>query len=269
MNKVEFVKWQLEENVKKREELKIKFKEKEQEYLDEKAELESEEFKEEITGRKQFLQELQDSQKKELDELKARHKKERDKAMGDYLEMKNKVKFVLGSLKEELDSISKELAETKSENKKLNKEKGRMKDLDDVKITSHAIVQYLDRAKNMNLTKVRNEVRAKLIEDGLNIKPTTKIRDHAIVEYLVEKGVIDLEKVREDILPEKVKEVMLRDELVGSTGTFTTKDGFRVVAKNGNIVTFLPKPVKKKKKSKPFYGGKRERNKRKIRKMKL
>ena len=267
MNKVEFVKWQLEENVKKREELKIRFKEKQQEYLDDKAELESEEFKEEITERKQFLQELQESQKKELDELKARQKEEKDKAMSTYLKLKSKVKFVLGTLKEELESITKELAEAKVENKRLNKEKGKLRGLDDVKITNHAIVQYLDRAKSMNLTKIRNEVRAKLIKDGLDIEPSTKVQDHSIVEYLEEKGVIDLEKIRDDILPEKIKEVMLRSELVGSTGTFTTNNGFRVVAKNGTIVTFLPKPDKRQKKK--VFHGKRERVKKKIRKMKL
>lgn len=268
MNKVEFVKWQLEENVKKREELKIKFKEKQQEYLNEKSELESDEFKKEITEKKDFLQEIQESHKKELDEIKARHKKERDEAMDAYLKLKDKTKFVLGTLKEELDSITSELAETKVENKKLNKEKGLMKDLEDVTITSHAIVQYLNRAKNMNMTRIKNEVRAKLIEDGLTIKPGTKIRDTSIVNYLVDKGSIDLEKIKEEILPENLKGVMLRRELVGSTGTFATKNGFRVVAKNGKIVTFLPKPEKKKKKKKPFF-GKREKVRKKIRKMKL
>jgi len=265
MNKVEFVKWQLEENVKKREELKQKLSEKKKEYLDSKSELESSGFEEEITEKKEFLQQIQDSHKKELDELKARHKKEKDEAMGVYLKLKDRAKFVLGTLKDELDEIQKSLAEAKSENKKLNKKKSLLKDWEDVTITSHAVVQYLDRAKNMNLTKIKKEVRAKMIEDGFVIKPTTKIHDHAIVEYLSEEGVINLEKIKEEILPEDLKGIMLRDELIGSTGTFTTKNGFRVVAKNGRIVTFLPRPEKKKKSS---Y-CKREKVKRVIRKMKL
>jgi hypothetical protein len=265
MNKVEFVKWQLEENVKKREELKQKLSEKKKEYLDSKSELEANGFEEQITKKKDFLQQLQDSQKKEFDELKARHKKEKDEATGVYLKLKEKVKFVLGTLKEELDEIQSNLADAKSENKKLNKKKSILKDWEDVTITSHAVVQYLDRARNMNLTNIKKEVRAKMIEDGLVIKPTTKVHDHAIVEYLSGEGVINLEKVKEEILPADLKGIMLRDELVGSTGTFTTKDGFRVVAKNGRIVTFLPKPEKKKKN---FY-GKREKVKRVIRRMKL
>jgi hypothetical protein len=265
MNKFEFVKWQLEENVKKREELKERFKEKQKEYLDSKEELESSGFEDEITGKKDFLQTLQESHKKELDELKVRHKKEKGEAMGVYLKLKEKAKFVLGTLKGELEEIQSGLADAKIENKKLNREKGLLKNWKDVTITSHAIVQYLDRAKNMNLAKIRKEIRAKMVEDGFVIKQSTKIHDHAVVEYLTEKGIINLEKIEEEILPEELKDLLLREELVGSTGTFTTKGGFRVVAKNGTIVTFLPKPVKRKK---SFYGD-GERVKRKIKKMKI
>jgi hypothetical protein len=265
MNQKEFVTWKLEEIVKKREELKEKHNQKRDEYLKAKEEFENSDIKQEIEEKKSSLLTLQERHKKELDELKERHIREREIVMSAYVEVRDKEKLTLNALKAELNEIFEELGKVKSEASALNKEKHKLKDLEEVNVTSHAIVQYLNRATGMDIEKIRTKVRKKMVNEGSKISPTTKIQDHQVVDYLVNEDLIDLEQVEAEILPESVKELIMSNELLGSTGTFTTKDGFRLAVSGGKVVTFLPKKEKSRKKKTGLF----KREKRTIRRMKL
>jgi hypothetical protein len=263
--KEEFILWKLEENAKKSEELKNKKNEKHLEYLKLKEEFESSQYKCEIENKKNSLLTLQEQHKRELDELKERHKKEREAAMSDYLEIKEKGKTILAAMRDELEELSNQLVEIVKENKQLNKDKQKLKSLEEIIVTNHAVVQYLDRAKGMNIDKIREKAREKMLANGSKIQSTTKVPDHKVVEYLVEEGIINLEQVEKEILPDNVKKLIMSDELLGSTGTFTTKGGFRLAVSAGKVVTFLPKKEKAKKINTHLV----KREKRRPRKMKL
>ena len=256
MSQIEFIEWRLKDNVGTIEVLKKNYNQK----LEEIKIIESSDVSADVEEKKLNLIKLQESHKRELDALKERHKKERDEAMLLYLESKNKKGFSIDYAKKELKSISDDLCKLKDENIKLNKEKHKIKKLGDVQITSHAMVQFLNRARGMNIENIRKEMFEKFVDKFNNI---SEIKDHMIVDYLVEEGKIDLKEIESDILPESVKKLITANELLGSTGTFVIKDGFRLAVSAGKIVTFLPK------KEKPLKVKIKIKEKIKVKKMKL
>ncbi|MEK6828540.1 MAG: hypothetical protein AABY15_00205 [Nanoarchaeota archaeon] len=258
MSQIEFIEWRLKDNVNTIEELKKKHSQKNEEFKT----LEASDVNADVEEKKAILIKIQESHKKELDVLKERHKKERDEAMSAYLESKNKKGHSIDFAKRELKEISDELCKLKIENKKLNQEKHKIKKLKEVEITSHAVVQYLNRARGMNIESIRNEVAKKLSEGG-ETKEISDIKDHMVVNFLVEENRINLKEVESDILPESVKKLITANELIGSTGTFHTNNGFRLAVSCGKVVTFLPR------KEKPMKIKIKLKEKRKIKKMKL
>jgi len=260
MNRSEYVKYELEENVKKREKLKLDYQTKSQEYLDFQKELEGSGLEEDIEEKKQFLLTLQDRHKKELDKIKERHRLEREGAHWDFKEAKERKANTLDKIKEERAVILKELTKIKEENKELNKEKSLLKKLNQISVTSHAIVQYLDRGKGQDIKLMKKELSEKLE------KSSSEVKDHELVDFLVEEGRIVREDVEKEMVPDRIRKTILSDELLGTTATFKRRDGFRLVVKNSAIITFLPQESKPRKKGK-YHGEKRA--KRPLRRMKL
>lgn len=255
MNRVEFVKWKLEENTKKYQELKEQYEQKEKEYLSAKNDFEKPCINSEIEIKKNLLIILKENHKKELSDLMERHKKEINEAKLNYYNLKDNRDTNLKKLKSELTEISIKLRDSKIENHQLHKENKKIKYLENIGITKHAIVQYLNRYKGMDIDKIREDIKFKT-----NSK---KIEDHIVVEHLVADGIINLEEIEREILPEDVKKLITADELLGSSGTFELKSGFRIAVSDGSVVTFLPK----KEKSKKIFVSKKE--KRKLKKMRL
>lgn len=244
MNKKEFIKFKLEENVNKCKDLKEKHNLKRDEYLKTKEEFDNSDIKKEIEDKKNSLLTLQEKHKKELDELKKRHESERENAMSAYVEVKDRKGFIVNALKAELNEIYLELENAKKEGTILHKELRSLKNFEEITITSHAVVQYLNRAKNLDIENIKIKVRENLIDSGAEVKPTTQIQDHQVVEYLTSQGLINLSEVEMEIMPESVKKLITKDELLGSTGVFMTKGGFRLAVSGGRVVTFLPKKEK-------------------------
>ena len=197
---------------------------------------------------------------KELDQLKERHRLEKEGAHWDYKEAKDEKANKLDRLRAERNSIILEISEVKKKNKELNKERSLLKKLNQVNVTSHAIVQYLDRGKGQDVNSMKKELSEKLE------KSYSEVKDHELVDFLVEEGRIVREDVEREMIPEYMKKTILSDELLGATATFKRKDGFKLVVKNSTIITFLPKDVKPTKKGK-YYGEKRV--KRPLKRMKL
>jgi hypothetical protein len=123
MNKKEFIKFKLEENVNKCKDLKEKHNLKRDEYLKTKEEFDNSDIKKEIEHKKNSLLTLQEKHKKELDELKKRHESEREKMLSEYINVRDSKKLAIGILKKELEDLSKQLFEAKAENRTLKKEK--------------------------------------------------------------------------------------------------------------------------------------------------
>jgi len=263
MNKSEYIEYELEENVKKREKLKLDYEAKKTEYQNATEEFNDSEVKEDIEQKKQLLLNLQERHRLEVDELKERHRLERENAQWEYAEAKSHKANLFSSFRDGLARIQKELKEAKIKNRELNKERGKLRKLNELTVTSHAIVQYLDRAKGMDVINLKREVNNKRKESGL--KKFVQVPDHELVDYLVAEGKLNREETEKLILTDKIKKIVLRDELLGSTGTYTRFDGFRIVIKNSSVVTFLPKAAKPRKKGNKFS----KRIKRKPRKMKL
>jgi len=253
MNKKEFIKFKLEENVNKCKDLKEKHNLKRDEYLKTKEEFDNSDIKKEIEHKKNSLLTLQEKHKKELDELKKRHESEREKILSEYINVRDSKKLAIGILKKELEDLSKQLFEAKAENRTLKKEKEKCLDYDDVKVTSHAVVQYLNRAKNLDIEKIKAKVRESLINSGAEAQSIAQIQDHQVVEYLTSEGLINLSEVEMEIMPESVKKLIMKDELIGSTGVFPTKGGFRLAVSGGRVVTFLPRKEKVTKKKVGFF----------------
>jgi hypothetical protein len=244
MNKREFIEFKLEENVNKCKDLKEKHNLKRDEYLKTKEEFDNSDIKKEIEDKKNSLLTLQEKHKKELDELKKRHESEREKMLSEYISVRDKQKLTMGAIKDELGELSKQLSDANIENKTLKKELKKCVEYEDVKVTSHAVVQYLNRAKNLDIEKIKAKVRENLINSGDEINSKTQIQDHQVVEYLTGEGLINLSEVENEIMPESVKELIMKDELLGSTGVFPTKGGFRLAVSGGKVVTFLPRKEK-------------------------
>lgn len=260
MNRSEYIEYELEENVKKREKLKLDYQTKSQEYLDVKNGIKDYDLDKNIEEKKQFLLTLQDRHKKELDELKYRHQLEIDSAQLDYQESKYEKLNKINRLKSEKNAIIIELSEIKEKNKELNKERSKLRKLNQISVTSHAIVQYLDRGKGQDIKLIKKEF-AEKIEKNLS-----EVKDHEFVDFLVKEGRIIREDIEREMVPEYIKKIILSDELLGTTSTFKRKDGYRLVVKNSSIVTFLPKDDKPRKKGK-YYGEKKV--KKPLRRMKL
>jgi hypothetical protein len=268
MNKSEYIEYELEENVKKREKLKIESDKKQTEYTEAKNKFESSEYQKDLDDKKEFLQTLREKHKEELAELKERQKLEKEGAMWEFDEAKKHKNEVLGALKSDMEALQKELKEIKNENKELNREKDRALKLKQLNVTSHAIVQYLDRAKGLDLKDIKKEIIEARKEEDYSIrfdKNSSEVPDHEIVEFLILEGKLEREKTEKAIVTDKIRKLALSDELIGSTGTYTRTDGFRLVVKNSSVVTFLPKAAKTRKKGNKFS----KRFKRKPRKMKL
>lgn len=176
---------------------------------------------------------------------------------------KNKV--AIDALREELNDISNEFKHIKKQNKQLLKDKGRLDKLEEISITSHAVVQFLDRARGMNINVFREKVKEKMFNGAENVESEIKVQDHHVVEYLVSEGIIILSDVEKQILPDDVKSLITKSELIGGSGIFTTKNGYRLAVNGRKVVTFLPKKEKSKKINKLFI----KREKRRPRKMKL
>jgi len=263
MNRSEYIECELEENVKKREKLKIDYQEKDKEYHKAVEESEGSNFDDDIEDKKQFLLTLQDKHRKETAELKERQRLEREGAQWDYSEAKTRKSSLVAQVKSERLAIQKELTAAKKDNAELNKERHKLKRLNKLSVSSHAIVQYLDRAIGIDIKKLKKEIQGKRKEEGKD--KFVQVPDHEIVSYLEGIGQINRGDIEKVIVPENIKKTILSDELLGTTGTFKRKDGFRLVVKDSTIVTFLPKEAKTRKKSN-FYG---KRIKRKPRKMKL
>jgi len=260
MNRSEYIEYELEENVKKREKLKLDYQTKSQEYLDAKNGIENYDLEKDIEGKKQFLLTIQSRHKKELDELKHRHQLEINRAQLDYKESKDEKLNKLNRIKLEKSVIIRELSEIKAKNKELNKERSKLRNLNQISVTSHAIVQYLDRGKGQDIQLIKKEVAEKLE------KNLSEVKDHEFVDFLVEEARIIREDIEREMVPEYIKKMILSDELLGTTSTFKRKDGYRLVVKNSSIVTFLPKDDKPRKKGK-YYGEKKV--KKPLRRMKL
>lgn len=260
MNRSEYVEYELEENVKKREKLKLDYQTKSQEYIDVQDELENSELDKDIEEKKQFLLTLQDRHKKELDKLKERHKLEKESAHWDYKEAKDEKANRLDRIRSEKNAIMKELSDVIVKNKELNKERSNLKRLNQVSVTSHAIVQYLDRGKGQDIKLMKEELSEKLE------KNVSEVKDHELVDFLVREGRIVRNDIEKEMVPEHMKKTILSDEFLGTTATFKRKDGFRLVVKNSAIITFLPQDVKPRKKGK-YYGEKRVKTP--LRRMKL
>jgi len=268
MNRIEYIEYELEGNVKKREKLKIDYQEKDKEYHDAVEESENSNFDDDIEGKKQFLHTLQEKHRKENAELKERQRLECEGAQWDYSEAKARKSSLVSQVKSERLSIQKELTAIKKEDSELNKERRKLNNLNKFSISSHSIVQYLDRALGMDIKRLRQEVKEARKRSDYNYrfnKNEPGIPDHETIDFLIRKGAVDLKKVEEEMVPENIKKTILSDELLGTTGTFKRKDGFRLVVKNSTIVTFLPKESKSKRKGN-FHG---KRDKKKPRKMKL
>lgn len=259
MNRSEYIEYELEENVKKREKLKLEYQEKDKEYHDAINESEDSNIEADIEEKKQFLLTLQEKHRKETAELKERHRLEREGAQWDYNEVKTRKSSLVAHIKSERFLIQKELTETKNRNAELNKERNKLRKLNQLNITSHAIVQYLDRAKGENISSIKKEI------INLRDNDDEEVQDHQVIDFLIDKGRIDREEIEKEIVPDRIKKTILSDELIGMAGTFKRRDGFRLVVKNSTVVTFLPKESKPRKKGN-FYIKK---VKRKPRKMKL
>ena len=231
MSQIEFIEWKLKQNMGIIEDLKKEHIQKSEEIKN----LEASDVNADVEEKKSILIKIQESHKKELISLKERHKKERDEAMSAYLGSKNKKGYSLNSAKRELKDISDKLCKLKIENRKLNQERHKVKNTKDIEITKHAVVQYLNRAIGMNIDDIKVSIRKKILTDGIEIKDSAPIQDHQVVDYL------------------------------GSTGTFVTKDGFRLAVSGGKVVTFLPKKDKPRKKIAAIF----RKEKREPKKMKL
>jgi hypothetical protein len=263
MNRSEYVEYELEENVKELERIKLEYETKKKEYDDAVKSFSDSDAEKDIEEKKQDLLTLQEVHRKEVDELKERHKLERENAQWQYTESKNHKVNLFTVVKDALTNINTKRIEAKQKNKELKEEKRRLRKMNVVGVTSHAIVQYLDRAKGMDIVAIKREVNNKRKEEIS--KKFVQVPDYALVDYLVSEGKLNREEAEKSILTEKIKKLVLRDELLGSTGTYTRFDGFRLVIKNGSVVTFLPKASKPRKRANKFS----KRVKRKPRKMKL
>lgn len=259
MNRSEYVEYELEENVKKLEKLKLDYKLKNKQYLEALGDSKNSDDKKDIEEKKQFLLTLQDRHKKEIEALRERHKLEREGALWDYNEAKTHKTSLLSELKVELSGIQKELLEINKSNLELNKERHKLRKLNQLNITSHAIVQYLDRAKGEDINSIKKEIA------NIRGSKSSEVQDHEVVEFLEASGKINIEEIEKEMVPEKIKNTILSDELLGMSGTFKRRDGFRLVVRNSSIITFLPKEDKPKKNNR-IYG---ERVKRPLRRMKL
>ena len=265
MNKLEYIEYELEENANLRKKLKADADKKKKAYKTIREDFENSNVQNEIEKRKRFIEELQLKHKKENEEIKARQKKEREEAYNVYLEIKDSKDDLIKTSLEEMQAATKAYNEANERRKELRREKKRLRNIGEVNVTSHAIVQYLDRAKGVDVKSIRKEIQDERISEDK--EKFDKIPDKIVVDFLVQKGKIDVEKIEKDILPADIKKILLSNELSGSSGTYTLKNGFRIVVVKGNIVTFLPIASKPKR----FPKGKRKngRSKRKIRKMKL
>ena len=261
MSQIEFIEWKLKQNMGIIEDLKKEHIQKSEEIKN----LEASDVNADVEEKKSILIKIQESHKKELISLKERHKKERDEAMSAYLGSKNKKGYSINSAKRELKDISDKLCKLKIENRKLNQERHKVKNTKDIEITKHAVVQYLNRAIGMNIDDIKVSIRKKILTDGIEIKDSEPIQDHQVVDYLISENLIDLKQVEDEILPESVRNLIIKDELLGSTGTFVTKDGFRLAVSGGKVVTFLPKKDKPRKKIAAIF----RKEKREPKKMKL
>lgn len=178
---------------------------------------------------------------------------------------KEKNEVALSALRSELNDISEEFKLIKKENNQLNKDKKKLDNLGKISITSHAIVQFLDRAKGMNISEFREKVKSRIVDGELKTESIAKIQDHQVVEYLINEGIIDLPDVERQILPDNIRDLITKSELIGGSGIFTTKDGYRLAVNGMKVVTFLPRKEKSKKISKLYI----KKEKRRPRKMKL
>lgn len=248
MRHVEYIQSQLEENVNEQNKLKEQIRKKQDKYNAEKEKLESGKYFEEFEEKKQNLQDLQDRHRQELEALKQRHKEEREKVEAEFIEVKEAGRNVLKKISKEISDIRIDLNAIRKEHKALKKRKQEIEDLGEVKLTSHAIVQYLNRAKGYDIEAIKQEVKDEINNSGLKINQNTGVADHMVVDFLVKHGRIDLPAIEDEILPDDIKDLITANELLGSTGTFTTKSGFRLAVTGGKVVTFLPKKTKTKRK---------------------
>lgn len=261
MNRREYIEYELEENAKKSKKLKEEYHTKDTEYINAIEEFKNSETNSDIEEKKQFLHTLQEKHKKELDELKLRHKLERESAQWDYDESKEDKSSALDILRIERSEIIRKLSDINIKSKELKAEKKKLIKLNQVYISSHSMVQYLDRARGVDILSIKKE-----ITDKSEDKKLSEIQDHEIIDFLSKENRIVIEEIEDEMVPENIKKTILSDELLGISGTFKRKDGFRLVVKNSTIITFLPKEAKIKKKG-SYYGLKKE--KKKIRKMRL
>lgn len=244
MSKMESISFKLDKNLKIIEELKQKRTQKREEI----SIIESSDFGAIVEEKKKALLKLQEIHKRELDLIREKHRAEREVAMTEYLGSKTKKETSVEAAKKELKEIEDKLQAVKKDNRSLHKEKHKLKVLGEVQITSHAIVQYLNRAKGVNVDELRKE-----FADKYSHASVDEVKDHMLVDYLVSENRIDLKEVESDILPESVKKLITASELAGSTGVFGTNDGFRLAVSGGKVVTFLPKKEKiKTKREKKF-----------------
>jgi len=299
MNKIEQLSWLIEQNKNKREELK----QKESEY----------------------------KQKREA--LLQRLKKDKSE--------ENQKK--LSIITQKLGQVSQSLLEVRRKNKELHRERGIVyksqakkkksksfrSSSDETKLSSHSIVQYLDRGRGMDIESIRDEVSnsgyttsnlsgtlssrgSELTSgdvsytansdtytaslDGLDFGNTTNFNnnsrlyasnsnsvnlqsfnseeqgdednsqsgasDFEVVSYLSDTGAIDIDKVKSEIIDDDVEPLINSDELIGSSGTFTNSSGYRLVVRNGTIVTVLPQKGSEKDK-KPKRRQKRKKKRKK------
>lgn len=266
MNKLEYVEYELEQKLEERKRLKKISDDKRKEYIAAKEEFENSDTKKEIAEKKENLDDLYRKQKEEIENIKAYYKPLIEKVNKEYSDIKEGKNDSIESLKEKMQEAGQNYYEVKEECKELRKEKRRLKKIGEINLTSHAVVQYLNRARGIDIEKIRKEIRDKMMEEDETVKETRKIPDHQVADYLIKEERIDLKEIEDYMLPSNLRKVILSDELAGSTGTFTLKDGFRIVVKGGMVVTFLPKAPKPKRTKR---GRRNKRDKRGPRKMKI
>ena len=264
---------------------------------------------------------LIDQNKDKREELKAK-KEELNEERKTAIQMLNKDKSAenrkrLATITQKLNKISQDLLEIRRINKELQRKRGlaykgktKLKELEKLKdtgttLSSHSIVQYLDRGRGMDIDSIRQEVSSSAYTKGntssgdvtldsadmnstytaqslvssnlqntnsrlyssdnftgqsldMNISDqddSSNVSDFEVVNYLRSSGTIDIGEVESEIIDDDIKPIINSDELIGSSGTFTNSEGYRLVVKNGVVVTVLPKDeedkkVKKKRKKK-------------------
>ena len=171
-------------------------------------------------------------------ELVEKYREAEDK----YIEAKDKLEGKeLAFLRNNMLEFTSELRETKKDVKDWRREYVRLKNKGDIKITHHAIIQYLDRKKHFDIPKLKNDVIEKLFEEGKIESKEVKVEDSAISRYLKKEGLIDMEEIENYLLPEDLKRQIIEEESIGVDKTYTLKCGFRIITTGGRVVTVLPK----------------------------